>query len=270
MVTIQDIEKAKIEIKKYVTSEDNIGDAYRTELQNIDNRYISAKRKLEDAMSKEISVIEDTKKTALGALELLKKSPMEVLATYNKLMELFHVKDDRGWKNGKECVIYKGEVFNYYSGKDKIHFDDYDSLISSDMLQVYVYIVPNEKPVNKFSLILVGCSFFNEKLIKLPHSYGLQVNTNNNNIQVWVKDASEKEYLRIYYEKNKGKLLSDFIKSHRDLELDYKEASELYKDKDWQILYLEYRKNYYKNRVSRGTKQPEYRAICRRLKKLLG
>ena len=265
MVTIQEIERAKKEIKKYVTSEEKIGDAYNTELLEIDNRYISAKRKLEDAMSKEISVIDDTKKTALGALELLKKSPTEVLATYNKLMELFHVIED-----GKEVVVYEGEVYSYKYGRDKVNFDAFDVFVTSDMLQVFAFIVPNKKPVNCFSLILVGCTFFNEKLIKVPYSYGLQVETDNNNIQVWVKDASKEDYLRIYYQKNKDKLLSDFIKSHMDLELDYKEALELYKDQDWQILYLEYRKDYFENNYYQGTETPEYKSVCKRLKKLLG
>ena len=136
---------------------------------------------------------------------------------------------------------------------------------------IKVFIINNRKPKNKYSLIVAGNTIFdNDTLnIKIPYSYGVDCYEKNANIFFRIKDAPNKEDLTVYFNKNKAKILKDFLIEHKKAEAEFEEIKKMtINNKEWEIIYLEEKKYYYENNVCRGTETQEYKEIIKKLKEL--
>jgi len=141
-----------------------------------------------------------------------------------------------------------------------------------------VYIVPNKKPKNKLSLILVGNTIFHEEVLKSVsntlayelRNYGAPVNTSGANVVMLIKDASTEKALNDYSNsKQFEKFITNYSNQLKTLEEMYEQAKGLYKSKEWQIEYMKHLKHDYEEHYCNGVNKPEYKEVIKKLNALL-
>lgn len=131
-----------------------------------------------------------------------------------------------------------------------------------------LYIVPNKKPVNKFSLIIRGYSIFGDLLKEFTFGSISGINESSCNFYITIKNAPTEKELITYTEKYINKILGQLPESYDTIVKGYKEAEKLLQEKEWQIFYWEGRKYYYENHYSHGTETKEYKAVLKKLAQL--
>jgi hypothetical protein len=149
-------------------------------------------------------------------------------------------------------------------------------VVTGPYLRMVAYIVPNKKPTNCYSLVLVITSFFRGRgdleLTRRIHTDFISgVHHERSELHV-LKDGPDYDALVEYY----GRLLArglppeivEFMEDHTRLEQDFEIARGLFDDPEWLRLYLERMVRYYEHEYTRGTETAEYRAIRERLKTL--
>lgn len=152
--------------------------------------------------------------------------------------------------------------FDHTMNPHSIHVDPIATLREDKHNKIYLYILPNKKPTNRFTLKIEGYSPLG--------SAASQRNECNWHIKRDVKNAPTQEALIEYAKKNIDKIRAILPNNLDELASEYETAVELLKDKDWWILYLASRINYYAEHYSGGTTTPEYkdlRAIYAQYKK---
>jgi hypothetical protein len=118
-----------------------------------------------------------------------------------------------------------------------------------------LYILPNRKPKNKFSLIIYGTA----PLLGAKDPFRAKFKFNE-------KCNVSKEALVKYYQRNEARIKARLPTNLDELAADYEKAVKLFQDDAWKSLYLEDQKYYYEERVSRGVNSPEYRDIIKLIK----
>jgi len=143
------------------------------------------------------------------------------------------------------------------------------SLSDTSTLVLDVVLAENDKPKNKYSLVIVGNSAF-RSILEPPHYYGAPFNTFGErcDIESGIRDFPTKEELQAWFAKNKMKILADYIKSHTETEAEYLIVAANCNTPEWEKAYWKDRKDYYENHYSHGTEQPEYAVVCSELNKL--
>jgi hypothetical protein len=199
------------------------------------------------------------------------------IATYkqvNTILKLMAITKDPDIQNGSPEVYFysdKDENGNYIHPKRKVTIEPITTLREDRYSVIKLYIVPNGKPTNKYSLVIRGYHIFRE-LIKDTFKGNInRVNENHCNLKDVVKEATTEKELLEYANnpKNLSKIMALLpIEELNNIREQYDEAITLLKDKEWQILYYENIKDYYENHYSQGTETTEYAAVLLALKQL--
>jgi hypothetical protein len=142
-----------------------------------------------------------------------------------------------------------------------------EEIVSTPFLRVRVYITGNDRPKNRYEVVVVGRSVFysEDKLVALPRDYGLNVRTNRANVAFMLRVAPTVKELSKWWEVVRNRK-QEWIKAHEELEAELKEVVDgKYDTKEWTLAYLDDRKDYYERYVSRGTDLPEYKAVLEQI-----
>jgi len=190
----------------------------------------------------------------------------------NKSEVLENQKDAKKEKANKEIserhkAIEKVERILYFLGldtglktKEWLNFDEKTIHVSRDreigliekfyqdeFLKAVIVIYENDKPKNKYSLVVVGrCRFGGQSedrhILELPRAYTCVYTKDNGyfNIEIALKDLPTVEELKIYLEKIKRKLLKDFMYEYQTTKLELLEVKEKYKIDDFKKI-IKYR-----------------------------
>ena len=163
---------------------------------------------------------------------------------------------------------------NYIRESRKICIEPIDVLVSDQFKQINVYIVEDKnKPKNKYALIVRGRTIFVSEKLNLPNlrygSHIIGVHTNHHtNIEKTIKNAPDVESLKVWYDTHKKLVLADYLEAHAQSEREYVEALELFKNKEWQLLFLYHKKEYYERNYSHGTETEEYKEVLKNIERL--
>lgn len=275
MHTFANYANANAKIKTLSDRIDNIKDNRSKEIQKIEDYYLE---KIDTLRAKKREKTQQIISDTDIKIDMIKNSIDTERSVVNDVERKLRMIDLIG-QRASETKVYQfsryDENGNYLSESRKIYFDPIDVIWDSEYTKIYVYIVPNDKPKNKYSLILRGYSIFtNFQLGKSLLNnckcgiYIRGIHEDNYNICVNVKDAESEEKLKKYYDRNNKKIMAMLPDNIGDVEKEFETAKDLYKEKDWQIAYLEYKKYEYEHCYSRGTELPEYKEVINRLKKL--
>jgi len=160
---------------------------------------------------------------------------------------------------------------NYIPNKRKVPIPPIKSLVDDKYTNILLFILPNRKPVKKYSLVIWGNTIFGDVPNAFSRGYVSGIQDADCNIKILVKDAVSKAELTEYANnpKNLSKLLSMIPPTLPQLATEFEEAKVLIQDKDWKIAYLRSKILYYEEDYHRGTEQPEYAALQKELAKLL-
>lgn len=105
---------------------------------------------------------------------------------------------------------------------------------NDEYLKIKVFILSNDKPKNKYTLILLGKTIFYKELLELPYSYGIRgLNDFGFNLRLDLQDLPSIEEIKDYYEKHKDKLIKDFIGSYQKVKQEFIETLKNYRIEDF-------------------------------------
>ena len=134
----------------------------------------------------------------------------------------------------KEKLDFEGKIKSY-NDKD---IECLGVLYHDKYIVLKIYIVENDKPVNKYSLVVYGKSKFPKEIIDYPYSYGLPTRDDTFcNIKTSVKDLPTKKELKEYLKRNKNRVLQDTIDRHKFVRDLYLETINKYSLKDFEDIF---------------------------------
>lgn len=121
------------------------------------------------------------------------------------------------------------------------HIESLGYIFTGKFLKIKLFIVENDKPKNKYSLIAVGRSLFDKEWIGLPYSYAVPTWEQGwFTLKVVIKDLPTIDELKQYLLKWKKSILNRYLGKYRTVYKEYKEVLESYKIEDFQEL-IKYR-----------------------------
>ena len=196
----------------------------------------------------------------------------QVVGQVDKILNLIDVLRNN---YGTDFLVYtysdKDDKGNYLRDKRRIIINPIEILQDDEFKKIAVYLVENDKPKNKYSLIVRGRTIFNDEdlgLLKFRYGSSFKGSDDKCNIELTLKELPTKEELIDWFNKNKQNILKEYLEQHKILEQEYKEALKLYELKDYKILFLEKQKDYYENYYRRGTETEEYKQIVKELQEV--
>lgn len=271
MTLIKQYTEAKDQIEKLVKESSNIKGASQKQISNIEYRYRDQIYELEKKRDNEIRDVQEYQDNQIKDIDTLLEEQRITTNKVKRILTLMDIIRDNPSKLTPEVYFYsdRDAQGNYVSKKVKMTIDPVKTILEDKYSKVMLYIVPNGKPTNKFSLIIRGYSIFGEGLLGKGISFGYvnRINDSNSNIRIVVKDAADKQSLIDYMNRNMKKILG-MLPALSELNKKYEEALTLYEQPAWKILYLEDKKDYYENHYFNGTETPEYAAVLSEIKRL--
>ena len=241
---------------------------------NIEWEGREAARKIENEYRLKADAIKEEAKKKIEQLIKENAGYHETRVKVQRYFKLLELRESGGFKVEPEVYVYshKDPQGKYISNARKVFYEHVGILRQDKYNDIRLYIVENGNSVNNLSIIIRGSSFFGDDLrdrVKISQGY---INNchDNCNIQINLKIGSSKEELLKYIERSQNfNKMKEMLPANLDaLAKEYEIVCELIKDKEWQILYLEHKKDYYENRYSHGTETDEYKEILKKLKKL--
>jgi hypothetical protein len=177
-------------------------------------------------------------------------------------------------ENGEVKRVLKDNCY-CYPEKEKVYLKPIDILHEDKNLILKVFIGDNNKPKNKKSLFILGDTIlksnqYESKVLTLPHEYGINTHDENAPIKKHIKDFSTEREAKVYYEKNKSKILKNFIEEHKKAVVEFEEVRKNTDSKEWTILYLEHKKEMFENNYSGYEENEDYKKVVAELKNLKG
>jgi hypothetical protein len=262
-----DYEKAQqllINLKDQETNLDNL-------VNIIKESYQEKLRLLEDEQREKLHSAERTRDTKVEIIRDQREPLTATVSRVQKILKIMEIIKDNPQLHPIEIYTYsdKDEQGNYIRDKRKIYIDPIQ-VLRSDMYGTFnLYIVPNDKPKNKYSLIIRGSTIFDNMFPFRSQGYIFKVN-DNAGISITIKDAPTVKELLAYIDRpvNMQKIMGMIPEDLITIIEEHKEATELLKDVRWQVLYLESRKHYYEENVHNGTEDPEYKEILKQIREL--
>jgi len=191
-------------------------------------------------------------------------------------------------KNDFGAYIYdypkneKGEVIRViknncscYPEKEKVYLKPIDTLYNDKTLILKVFIGDNDKPKNKKRLFVLGKSVliskhYENEVIKIPYNYGIKTHEENASIRSLLKDFPTEKEAKAYYNKNKIKVLKNFIIEHKNAVAELEEVRKNTNSKEWKLLYLETKRDYYINSYSGYEENEDYKKVLKQIADLNG
>lgn len=247
-----------------------------TEVNKIHWKYNDKKRELDIRCNKEKAVVEKRKNKYAEKIDTQIKPFVDTIIFVKNIFEYFEL-----FLNNRELEVpYK--LFNKEDSWSKENVTEVVDIIGHDQYKrVWIYIVPSKKPKNKYSLRMKRKSIFNSvkrsgdvSILKgLPDIE--QLNKWYGDVSI-LKDLPDIEQLKKWYEKNKNDIkckwgshhfhLNEYLNTHANIEKEYEECKELWKEKKWQRAYWLDKKECYETQYSGGKYTDEYHDILLILK----
>lgn len=277
---IKEYKQSIKELNKLYEIEDKNKENHNEKRSKIQIKYWKLEAQLRNKREIETEIVSKKLEEKTSKIEKQREPHKERVIEFKRIMSFIEInKKEHDLKNFR---VYKydypqdkkGEVIRTKDGnypeKQQIDYKEFDTLKNNPYLILKVFVTENRKPLNKFSLVVVGNTFFNEDVINIPYSYGLDCQDSKVNVRVGIKDFPTEKEAQEYYKRNYGKILIDFRTKHVEIEAEYQNAiSKTQNNKDWEIAYLEHQKEYYENNWSGYEEEEEYKQIVKDLKRLV-
>ena len=210
------------------------------EISELQNKRYKLKRELEEKKERDLAAIDEIDNRELETINKVKKiySYMDIIEKNERVREPEVYSMGEKIAEGK----YKETPFKEVA---LVRDDKYSS--------INLYIVPNGKPKNCFSLYMVGISklvtpgdYTNRQIFENGGIHGCNVHTrakgSNRNwpdIQYVLKDDYSEKRLIEYMQKPNRKI-KEILSVLNERAVEYEQTEELFKDVEWKRAYYEY------------------------------
>ena len=229
-ITVAQIQSERQAISKLHNEREVRRKKHDIEKWQVEREYRDKIWELEQQKREAINKIEDTQKTVIAQYDQQIEGHHQVVATAHRILECLSLD-----KSADLTIADDGiEISKWVTP----HCESLGYLFDDDYLKIKVFIVGNRKPKNQYSLIAMGKSIFTEDLIKYRHDYGIDVINSYRgfSVVVSIKDMATIAELKDYYDKHKGKLLTDIVDEYHEVKAEYLEVIGNYNVKDFQEL----------------------------------
>lgn len=285
IVMPEDYKKAREMIEEIREREEKYVHNAQEELEKIRYKYQELMQNLEHKKRQEEKKIIDKRTQFEEKIKSEINPHYEQITQFKKILTFMRIQKD---KRDLHFEVYKydyprdehGEVMRVQRGncldypeKIKIPYNAIEVIKNDKYAIIKIFVVENDKPKNKFSLVVVGKSIFNEDLFTQRrnfYSYHLSCDTDYVTVRLSIIDRPTREELLQYLEKHKKNILKDYLAEHDQLERDYEKTIQLTNNKQWELAYWEDKKNYYENHYSNGIETEEYKEVLKQIKILEG
>lgn len=245
---------------------------YEKASEKIKSEWREKNNKIRDNISeleRKKTELEEQKENKIDKLEYTKNKVYEQnikpIIRYNIIIALIKTNEEQ--KRKPKILDFEIDM------KENKEVINLGTVYKSDTINIKSFIIENDKPVNKFDLLLVGEVIFNENIIKYSIYYGVGFSTTTSwvvpNFCVYLKKGKNIDELKEWHNKNKNQL-NDYwcFEQHKEIEKLFKWVQENCNTKEWKKGYLLSEKKYYENSVSRGIETREYKEVVKKLKGL--
>ena len=284
----------KFKIKQYKDNKKSMEETYKEmkvkenkyydDLREVDNKYSEQERKILNIKYKNRDKIELKNKNESDKYNKILEPKKELNQQYKRIIsfrklipKVLKLDDYKVYKydyprdeHGEIKRVLKDNCL-CYPETEPIYYKPIKILEQNEFLKMSCFITENDKPKNKYSLIVVGNSFFcnrlgeSERLLNnMVYYYGVNGHTDNVNIRISIKDFSTTKQAEEYINKNSDKILKDFREEHNKAIEDYKAVIENTNTIEWEIAVLEDEKYYYEH----NKEEPRYKEVIKELQRL--
>lgn len=199
------------------------------ELDRIDDRYFPLKNELYQKQKKEIDAVIEASNKREAELQRKKEEATAILPKIQRIIGLLqytqfsqlHKPENRRYMD--KIKPYREEVY-YERLKPVLYADEY--------LDINLAIVGIDNPTNKFELIALGICLFNrDGDLKKPYHYGLPSLRDDSGLAVRcvLHKGKTAEELKAYVERNRKRILSEFLEQYQAFKAEYEEVKSKYK-----------------------------------------
>jgi len=192
-------------------------DVYRPKIQQLEGVRDQATHEVQDKYEQ----VRDRKQKEIEGLQV-------VINQVKRILDFLMV------DTGKDLAIDDDDVKPYRDrAKESLGY-----LFDDDYLKIKLFIVENDKPKNKFSLIAMGRCLFGEDLLQLSRGYGVPVHTSfGYNIEVVFRDAPSVEELKTWQELPRaGTLFFELKGDYEKVKAEYLDVIAKYTSQDFKEL----------------------------------
>lgn len=161
----------------------------------------------------------------------------EIEGLYTVIAQVKRILDYLRLDAGKDLTILADDIKMRERYGECPYSEDLGYFLDDTYLKVKLFIVKNDKPVNKYSLVAIGKCLFYEKLLKLPYSYGLPLYTNNHyELETGIRDFPTVEQAKEWLNSHKTKL--NLVGEYEMVKKEYQDTLQNYKVGDFQDLIM--------------------------------
>jgi len=223
--------KNEQKIQEISAAKDNFSEAKNAEIKHLEwDIYHKKIRKLEDERDQKVNLvqkqIDNHRETSDQQISRLN----QVIEEVERIIYFLTLDKSRNLEIADDSIkVYRNR-----------RIESLGYLYSDEFLKIKFFIVENDKPKNKYDLIACGKCLFDDPVMKLPYSYGLNIHSSSCNIQVEFKCAPDIETLKQHFEKRKDTLLKTEIAEYLNVKTKYLECLGTYKLSDIEPL-IQYR-----------------------------
>lgn len=153
----------------------------------------------------------------------------EIIELNKPILQVKRILEFLKLDNSRNLTIDDEDIHGY---RDR-HIEGLGYFFDDNFLKVKLYIIENDKPKNKYSLVAYGKCLFGEDLLKLIYSYGLPGYTHGRyELQAYLKDFPTIEETKTWLQKNRDKL--ELSSDYETVKREYLEVIEQHKIKDFE------------------------------------
>lgn len=182
--------------------------------EQIEEKFKKQIRELEEKMKQEVKECTDSYQSEKEEAEESIKTGNELLKEFHKILKLMDV---------RQCT--PEDIESLHSYRMKTTFYPLELFYSDDALMAYAFVVKTEKPKNRYALMLAGDTILNGFIYLDRNSVsGVDRGIDKRGclkVNILVKEFDEEEKAKVYYEKNKDKILKDKLAEYFELKKEF-------------------------------------------------
>lgn len=195
-----------------------------------------------DVYQKKIREIEQERDNAIQAVEetrdkIIAEKNQEIQAHYSVIKQAKRIL----------AILSTNEAKSLTIGDDEVKVNEYGTvspgeslgyLLDDDYLKIKLFIITNNKPKNKYSLIAVGRSIFDKPLIEYPYSYGMNIADSYLGfvVKAVLKFAPAPDELKDWFKKHKDSILMNTLAEYQQVKQEYIATKQEYTTDDFKEL----------------------------------
>lgn len=229
-ITVEQVQENRGTISKLHDEREATRRGWQDKRQQVDREYSDKIWQLEREKREELNSLEDKQNSVTTQYDQRIAEQYQLIEKAERILECLSFDPNADLSIADDEI----EISRYA----KEYAESLNYLFDDDYLKIKAFIVGNRKPKNCYSLIAIGKSTFTEELIKYRKDYGLDIINSYRGFSliVSIKDMATVAGLKDYYNKHKGKLLTETIEEYQQAKTEYLEAINHYTVDDFKEL----------------------------------